>query len=240
MKRAKWFISVILTLTMAISLSATSFAVERNGDRDVEYQLTIDGVVYKVIESYIGNEKVVKVTDGNTETTVTLNDDELNVQSSSGTTALSVEELESAAEEYGQISTRTTASKTSLFWDYYYYYSDTSFDKYGMYFSFRCGDEGDWQGFDNKNEAARNIGYDYCTSVRALDTAQVAASAASGVAGGSIAAAVISAGPTGGIGAVVGVVVAILGGGVAVAEWVAAWNASLDCNQLFMEFKQEL
>lgn len=237
MRKIKGFISVVLVLAMAISLCTTSFAAENNNGKEAEYQLTIDGIVYTVVESYNENEKVVKVTDGDSETKVTLNDDGLSVQTDYGTTMLSAEELEN---EYSQSVARTSVSKTSLFWDYYYYYSDSNFNKYGMYFSFRCGDEGSWSGFDRKNKEARDIGYDYCSAVRALDTAQFAASAASGVSGGAIAAAIASAAPTGGIGAVVGVVVAIIGAGVAVAEWVGAWNASLDCNQLFLQFKQAL
>jgi len=109
----KGFISIVLVFVMAISLCTTSFAAESNGGRDAEYQLTIDGMVYTVTESYNGNEKVVKVTDGNTETMVTLNDDELNVYSDYGTTILSVEELKSAAKAYEKSAARTTATKPS-------------------------------------------------------------------------------------------------------------------------------
>lgn len=237
----KRLLAGMLVAIMMLSMFPTMvFAVESPKKTST---VIADGTTYTLTEEYVNGTRIVKVIGDGEETTVTLNDEELNIYFNGRCISRSIVELEKEAASYDNLSSaqRITASKTSLYWNYSYYYSDNHFSEYGMYFSLESGnDTGSWSGFDNKNENARDLAYNFCSAVRTLDTDQWKASAASGTAAGSIAAGLAAGGPSMGITTVIGIVVALLPGGVAVAEWIAAYNDSLECNQIFLKFKQAL
>lgn len=234
-KILKRLICCLLVCTMITGASESVSAAER--ENVTKTDIVIDGQSYTIEEWYEGDTKIVNVVNGNSSTFVVLNEEELQIYGKDMAVELSIEEVE---ESIIGVSARTTASNSSLFWGYSYYYSDSSYDRYGMYFKLEAGEDDSWSGFDKHNEDARDIAYDFCTEVRELNSQQAVAVAASGASAASIAAGIASAAPTGGVGAIVGVVAAFLSGGVAVAEWVSAWNTSLNCDQLFLEFTQEI
>ena len=224
-----------MTCAMMIATSEGVWATER--ENVIKTDIVIDGQSYTVEEWFEGNTKIVNVVNGNTNTLVVLNEEKLQIFGEDTSVEISMDEIE---ETIIGASARTTASKSSLFWGYSYYYSDSSYNRYGMYFSLKAGENDAWSGFDEHNEDARDIAYDFCTEVRELHSQQSVAVAASGTAAASIATGIASAAPTGGVGAIIGVVAGFLSGGVAVAEWVSAWNTSLNCDQFFLEFTQEI
>jgi hypothetical protein len=210
--------------------------------KEVQQKVVFDGVTYTISEGYEGDTKVVKVTGGGEESIVKLTADTMEIKDTGAkqSTKFKIDDSLSAVKPTAGAS-KTTASKYSLYWNYSYYYSDSRINTSGMYFSLSSGNTyGRWAGFDSKNLVARDKAYEFCSEVRDLDSNLWAASAASGASAGAIAAAIASAGPTAGIGTIIGIVAAILAGGVAIAEWVAAYNSSLDCNQLFLQFKHAL
>lgn len=231
----KKLLSLALIAVMVMEMGTTAIASSTNVSRK---NVTIEGITYTIDECYEGDTKVVSVSGNGTHNVVSLSGNTMEIANDTGTVNFTIDKTQSSN---SQTMPRSSDSKKSLWWNYGYYYSDSSINNYGMYFRMDSGDTyGSWSGFDYKNKDARDLAYAFCAEVRNLDSQQWAASAASGVSGGSIAAAIASAGPTAGIGAVIGIVAALLSGGVAVAEWVASYNSSLDCNQLFTQFKQAL
>ena len=230
----KKFIASILTFALIMSLSMPVFATQNESNNDI----TIDGITYTIQESYIDGKKIVDVIEeGGTTTTTVLDGDQLTVYTANDMVSLSLNEVQAEA----SLLSEGYDNGESLYWGYYYFYSDAEFDEYGMYFNLKSGnDTENIYGYDRNNTVQRDIGYNFCSAVRQLITAQSVATAACGAAAGSIAAAIWTAAPTGGIGAIIGTVSAILGGTASIAEWVNAWNISRDCNQIFLQYKQAL
>lgn len=239
MLRFKKYLAFLMTLVMSLGLCASASASTTDSQT---FSLTIDGVTYQWEETAdVNGDKKVTVTGNGEITTVTNDGEALHVNTESiKTRSIKNYIIELDNETATVPSTRATASKRSLYWNYYYYYNtNPASSTGGMYWSLESGkDNGSMTFYDYKNSTVRDLSYDFCSSVRSLDTAQWAASAASGASGGSIAAAIATAGPTAGVGAIIGIVAAIIAGGVAVAEWVSAYNCSLDCNDYFVRIKQ--
>lgn len=159
--------------------------------------------------------KVVKVVGDGEETIVKYDGDTLEIKEANSRqiSKIKVDESLNAVNPVAKASS-VTASKTSLFWNYSYYYSDNRVNTSGMYFILSSGDKyGSWKGFDNRKTSVRDAALAFCAEVRTLDTNLWKASAATGVS-------------------------ALFSGGVAIAEWVASYNSSLDCNEKFMLLKQ--
>ncbi|WOO35789.1 geobacillin-26 family protein [Anaerocolumna sp. AGMB13020] len=230
MSRFKRYFAMLMAIVITLSSSISASAATNNSSIDIE------GVTYKLEETINDDGSKTVTVIGNGEINTITNDGEflhVNTEtvdaSSSKSYLIDINYDDNTAARY--------TAKYSLYWNYNYYYDQSP--PYGMFWYLESGnDNGTWTGYDYGESNLRDQAYDFCTNVRALDTAQWAASAASGASAGSIAAAIASAGPTAGIGAIIGVVAAILAGGVAVAEWVAAYNCSLDCNQSFQRVKQ--
>lgn len=233
---AKKLTSLVLALVMCLALCVPAFAMDFGNVTSTN--ITVEGVVYTIREWYKHNEKVVCVDSNDSHTVVTLSGNDLAIVSGAETITVSLDEEQN---NDAQIMPLSSESKRTLWWNYGYYHEDDQLSTYGMFFDLQSGDtSGSWSGFDNKNTAARDLAFGFCRDVRALDSKLWAASAASGVCAASIAGAIAAAGPSAGVGAVIGIVGAFISGGVGAAEWVGAYNCSLDCNDRFKQFKQAL
>lgn len=194
----KKFVSLLMTYIMALSFSLSVMANE-----GLVYTVDIDGIKYQIQEKYdLNADKIVQVIGNNEEITV-LNDGKfLNINVSSIKAKTHDKKYVIEIQEEQPNVDRRSVYKSSLYWNYSYLYSAYSRD---TYWSLSSGnDSGSWSGFVDNRTTAEDYAYDFCSSVRELDSAQWAA------------------------------------GGVAVEEWVSAYNYSLDCNQTFSRFKRAL
>lgn len=246
MSKMKRIIALLMSLIIIFS-SASPVAATTVSDNST---FNFGGITYKLEE---------KINDDGSKTVIVKGNDEINTITNNGV-QLIVEQETINEENFSSYvidinyddnndellrASWDYTSKHSLYWNYFYNYDDVKVAPYGMWWYLSSGNaNGEYSCYDNGNMTARDRAYDFCSNVRALDSAQWAAAAASGASAGSIAtaiaAAVLSAGPTLGVGTIIGIVAAFLAGGVAIAEWVAAYNCSLNCNELFRRFKQDM
>lgn len=206
----KWFIRLTSLISCAALLMVGTASVFAAEQHSREQQVEIDGILYTIEITEYDGMRVVHVTDGETSVVTTFDSEWLSVYSEDGTVKISVEKLEQA-EGQPSAHAETWGTITTEYWDYYYYYSDANLDRNGMYFSFRCGEKA-WAGYVGEDTAALDLARDLCAAMRELNAAQRTAAASAGTDSSH----------------------------VETAEWAIARNEALDCDQLFLQFKQAL